>query len=63
MVAFILCLVVALASGVSKSLTNPVNQLVDLVKALNSLDFSNHVRLCCCVVGSGAVHSAKVEAS
>ncbi|CAM9362022.1 unnamed protein product [Ectocarpus fasciculatus] len=38
--AAIACITVRLARSLSKGLTNPVNQLVDIVRGLNNLDFS-----------------------
>lgn len=40
----IACITVRLARSLSKGLTNPVNQLVDIVRGLNNLDFSRQVR-------------------
>lgn len=40
----IACITVRLARSLSKGLTNPVNQLVDIVRQLNNLDFSREVR-------------------
>ena len=42
--AAIACITVRLARSLSKGLTNPVNQLVDIVRGLNNLDFSRQVR-------------------
>ena len=39
------CCTGGFASGLSKSITEPVNQLVDVVHSLNRLDFSRKVSL------------------
>lgn len=53
LVAAILCVAIFFAHAVSEGITSPVNQLIDVVRALNRLDFSRQVHMCirdyCCV--------------